>query len=128
MYVPDAAVDHHVAAERLSPGYFLRRCWHEGLSKAVVVRLAGSSAGLARERRHVAAVIPKAFARDLGRAATGHPDGFLRATALLGGLAATVAGYLTGRARFGAGSQARRPASPAESIQSPPPAAIARKE
>jgi glycosyltransferase involved in cell wall biosynthesis len=128
MYVPDAAVDHHVAADRLSPGYFLRRCWHEGLSKAVVVRLAGSSAGLARERRHVAAVIPKAFARDMRRAATGNPDGFLRATALLGGLAATVAGYLTGRARFGARSQARRPASPAESIQSPPPAAIARKE
>jgi hypothetical protein len=128
MYVPDAAVDHHVGAERLNLGYFLRRCWHEGLSKAVVVRLAGSSAGLARERRHVAAVIPSAFVRDLGRAATGNLDGLMRAGALLGGLTAAVAGYLTGRARF----TARHPASPrslpAESIPSPYPAAVARKE
>jgi hypothetical protein len=70
------------------------------LSKAAVVRLAGSSAGLARERRHVAAVIPAAFFRDLRRAAAGNLDGFMRIGALLGGLAATVAGYLTGRARL----------------------------
>ena len=128
MYVPDAAVDHHVGAERLRLGYFLRRCWNEGLSKAAVVRLAGSSAGLARERRHVAAVIPAAFARDLRRAATGNLDGFMRIGALLGGLAAAVGGYLTGRARFTARGQARRPSLPSRSIPSPDPAAIARKE
>jgi GT2 family glycosyltransferase len=128
MYVPDAAVDHHVGSERLNSGYFLRRCWNEGLSKAAVVRLAGSSAGLARERRHVAAVIPAAFFRDLRHAAAGNLDGFMRIGALLGGLAATVAGYLTGRARLAARSQARHPALPAESIQPPDQAAVARKE
>ena len=128
MYVPDAAVDHHVGSERLRLGYFLRRCWNEGLSKAAVVRLAGSSAGLARARRHVAAVIPAAFARDLRRAATGNLDGFMRIGALLGGLAAAVGGYLTGRARFTARGQARRPSLPSRSIPSPDPAAIARKE
>jgi GT2 family glycosyltransferase len=128
MYVPDAAVDHHVGSERLRLGYFLRRCWNEGLSKAAVVRLAGSSAGLARERRHVAAVIPAAFARDLRRAATGNLDGFMRIGALLGGLTAAVGGYLTGRARFTARGQARRPSLPSRSIPSPDPAAIARKE
>ncbi len=91
MYVPDAAVDHHVGSE-------------------------------------LAAVIPAAFFRDLRHAAAGNLDGFMRIGALLGGLAATVAGYLTGRARLAARSQARHPALPAESIQSPDPAAVARKE
>jgi hypothetical protein len=128
MYVPGAAVDHHVGAERLNPGYFLRRCWHEGLSKAVVVRLAGSSAGLARERRHVAAVIPAAFVRDLRRVVTGDMDAFMRICALFGGLAATVAGYLSGRASFAAHGGARRPARPPESTRSPDPAVTVRKE
>ena len=96
MYVPDAAVDHHVAAERLSPGYFLRRCWHEGLSKAVVVRLAGSSAGLARERRHVAVVIPKALLRELRGLLTGHVTAGRRMVALIAGLAAATGGYVAG--------------------------------
>lgn len=128
LYVPDAAVDHHVGRERLSFGYFLLRCWHEGLSKAAVVRLAGSSAGLARERRHVAAVIPAALVGDLRRALAGNLDAFIRINAALGGLAAAVAGYLAGRARFAAGTQTRRPVSPVESIASRDPAAVARKE
>ena len=41
--------------------YFLRRCWHEGLSKADVVRLVGFAAGLQRERRQTAVVIPTAL-------------------------------------------------------------------
>jgi hypothetical protein len=128
LYVPDAAVDHHVGRERLSFGYFLRRCWHEGLSKAAVVGLAGSSAGLARERRHVAAVIPAALMRDLRRAVTGNLDAFARMTVAVCGLSAAVAGYLTGRARFAARGQTRRPASAVESINSRDPATIARKE
>jgi len=128
LYVPDAAVDHHVGRERLKLGYFLRRCWHEGQSKAAVVRLAGSSAGLARERRHVAAVIPAALLGDLRRVITGNLDAFVRMTAALGGLAAAVAGYLTGRARFAARSQTWNPAAPVESVQSRAPATTARKE
>ena len=56
-----------------------------------MVRLAGSSAGLARERRHVAAVIPAALLGDLRRAVTGNLDAFVRMSAMLGGLAAAVA-------------------------------------
>lgn len=99
LYVPAAAVDHHVGQERLRFGYFLRRCWHEGVSKAAVVRLAGSSAGLERERRHVAVVIPAALFRDLRRCATGDPGAFMRIAVALGGLATATAGYLSGRAR-----------------------------
>jgi Glycosyl transferase family 2 len=98
LYVPTAAVDHHVGKERLKISYFLQRCWHEGLSKATVVRRVGSSAGLERERRHVTVVIPAALLRDLRRFAAGESDAFMRMSAAILGLATTTAGYLTGRA------------------------------
>lgn len=104
LYVPDAAVDHHVGKERLTFSYFLRRCWYEGLSKAVVVRLAGTSAGLQRERRHVAVVIPATLLQDLRSGATGDPAAFMRMIATIGGLTVVTAGYLTGRARYPARS------------------------
>jgi Glycosyl transferase family 2 len=100
LYVPAAAVDHHVGEERLKFSYFLRRCWHEGLSKAVVVRLAGASAGLEQERRHVAVVIPATLLRDLRSGATGDPAAFMRMIATIGGLTVVTAGYLSGRARY----------------------------
>jgi len=103
LYVPTAAVDHHVGKERLRVSYFLQRCWHEGLSKATVVRRVGSSAGLERELRHVTVVIPVALLRDLRHFAAGEANAFTRMVAAIVGLGATTAGYLTGRA-----SQARR--------------------
>jgi Glycosyl transferase family 2 len=103
LYVPAAAVDHHVGNERLRFSYFLRRCWHEGLSKAAVVRLAGSSAGLERERRHVAVVIPAALLRDLRCFVAGDAGAFMRMTAAIAGLAVTAAGYVTGHVGQGRG-------------------------
>lgn len=99
IYVPVAAVDHHVTRERLTMSYFLRRCWHEGMSKADVVRIAGAKAGLERERRHAAAVIPASLLRDLRSAAAGDAAGFARIGVATAGLAAAAAGYLAGRAR-----------------------------
>jgi glycosyltransferase involved in cell wall biosynthesis len=101
-YVPDATVDHHVGPERAKISYFLRRCWHEGLSKASVVRLAGVSAGLQRERRQVAVVIPMSILRELGKFSRGDSPALLRVVAILSGLAATTAGYAIGRVRYGA--------------------------
>jgi Glycosyl transferase family 2 len=98
-YVPAAVVDHHVGQERLKFGYFLRRCWHEGLSKATVVRLAGASAGLERERRHVAVVIPAAMLRELRSLVGGDFGAFTRLMAIVAGLGTATAGYLTGRTR-----------------------------
>lgn len=105
VYVPAAAVDHHVLQERLKLGYFLRRCWHEGLSKATVVRLVGVSAGLDRERHHIAVVIPRALLRDLCNVATGDRGALMRMAVILGGLATVAAGYLNGRARLAGRSQ-----------------------
>jgi O-antigen/teichoic acid export membrane protein/GT2 family glycosyltransferase len=97
IYVPDAAVDHHVGRDRLTLRYLVRRCWHEGLSKAAVVRLAGAAAGLQRERSHVATVIPAALLRDLRRCLTGEVAGILRIAVSLAGLTAAVCGYVIGR-------------------------------
>jgi hypothetical protein len=60
LYLPTAAVRHHVPASRASLRYFLRRCWSEGLSKAAVANLATSGEALESERRYVARVLPGA--------------------------------------------------------------------
>jgi len=99
-YVPEAAVDHHVTEERIQLGYFLRRCWHEGMSKADVVRLAGSAAGLERERRQTVVVIPAALIRELRGLVTGDAAAGRRMAAAVGGLSAAAGGYLAGRVRL----------------------------
>lgn len=98
-YVPDAAVDHHVPDDRLSLRYFLSRCWHEGMSKADVVRLAGAPAGLQSERRHTAVVIPKALVRDAKALVRGDLAAAARIGAITGGVAVTVSGFIAGRVR-----------------------------
>jgi glycosyltransferase involved in cell wall biosynthesis len=99
-YVPTAAVDHHVGPERLRLRYFLSRCWHEGISKASVVKLAGAAAGLERERRHVAVVIPRAMLASLHQSVTGDPAAFGRFLALVGGVTAATGGFASGRLRI----------------------------
>jgi Glycosyl transferase family 2 len=106
-YVPAAAVDHQVTEERIRLGYFLRRCWHEGMSKADVVRLAGSAAGLERERRHTAVVIPAALIRELRGFVTGDADAGRRMAMAVTGLSAAAGGYFVGRARLGARRNSR---------------------
>jgi Glycosyl transferase family 2 len=98
LHVPTAAVDHHVGKERLKFSYFLRRCWHEGLSKAVLVGLVGAPAGLEAERRYVTVVLPATLLRDFRSGATGDLGGFMRMAATIGGLTVVTVGYLTGRA------------------------------
>ena len=100
LYVPAASVDHHVSPDRVRVGYLLRRCWHEGRSKADVVRLAGASSGLERERRHIAAVIPAAILRDARGFVTGDVAGLARAAAAISGLTAAACGYAYARVRL----------------------------
>ncbi|MHB1593852.1 MAG: glycosyltransferase family 2 protein [Streptosporangiaceae bacterium] len=100
VYVPAAVVDHHVAAERLRLGYFLRRCWYEGRSKADVVRLTGVASGLESERRHAAAVIPAELLRDLRAAIGGEAAAALRMVTAVTGLAAAAGGYLSGQVSY----------------------------
>jgi glycosyltransferase involved in cell wall biosynthesis len=94
-----ALIWHRVKDERATVGYFVTRCYAEGLSKAAVSALVGAADGLAAERRQALITLPAGVARDLTGPFRGDPAGLGRAAAIIAGLAATVAGYAAGRLR-----------------------------
>jgi hypothetical protein len=104
LYVPAAVVDHNVSRDRVTFGYFIRRNWHEGQSKAAVVSLAGASAGLERERRQVLAVLPAAISRDLRKFGKGEASAMLRIAATVTGFVAAAGGYVAASARRALGT------------------------
>lgn len=99
-YAADSVVYHQVSADRVRFRYLIRRCWHEGLSKASVVQLSGASAGLQRERRQAAVIIPRSFFRESGELLRGHVSALPRIAATLSGLTMTIGGYVTGQIRY----------------------------
>lgn len=90
---PAAGVRHWVSANRATPRYFLSRCYHEGLSKAVVTRLAAAPRSLDSEQSYATRVLPRAVARE---AVSPQRGGRRRAAMIVLGLGATTAGYLRG--------------------------------
>jgi len=94
MHVPLATVRHHVAAERARVGYFLRRCYAEGISKAAVAQRAGSKQALSSERRYVLSTLPLGVLDGLRAGLRGDPGGFARSAMIVVGLLATTVGYL----------------------------------
>lgn len=97
MYDPAAHVRHSVPRGRATWRYFRSRCYAEGVSKAIVGRLAGTEAGLASERRHAMKTLPRGMARNIrGAVLNRDPDGMLRAFCIGAGLAITTAGYVVG--------------------------------
>jgi GT2 family glycosyltransferase len=97
LYVPSAAVEHFVSADRLSWGYFRSRCWAEGLSKALVAGEVGAGDALSSEWTYTLSTLPAGALRGLSDAVRGDLAGLLRAGAIASGLAITAAGYLRGR-------------------------------
>ena len=93
---PDVRVRHRVTGERVTVRYFLRRCHHEGRSKAVVAELTASSDALTVERAYVRDVLPRAILRELSSRSV---EGLERTAMISLGLAATAAGYLDGVVR-----------------------------
>jgi GT2 family glycosyltransferase len=104
-YEPSAVVHHRVTDDRMAWGYFRRRCFAEGLSKAMVARLVGADDALETERRYVRSVLPRAVVHGLRPGPRGRPPGIRRAGAIVAGLLLTTAGYARGRL-------AARPARP----------------
>lgn len=94
---PAAAVDHRVPRSRGRLSYFLRRCFGEGRSKAILAGLAGTGDALETERAYVRRVLPAGVLRGLREARDGDPNGARRAAAIVLGLAATTAGFAWGR-------------------------------
>ena len=98
LHVPPARVHHHVSPERAKIGYFLRRCYAEGLSKAAVAQRAGSEVALASERAYVRSTLPKGVLDGL-RSWLHGDGGFTRALMIVVGLLVTTAGYVSPQAR-----------------------------
>ena len=97
IYEPAARVLHSVPAARASLDYYRSRCYAEGLSKAIVGRLAGTDAGLASERQHAMVTLPRGMVRNVRDALrTRDSNGILRAASIGAGLGITAAGYAAG--------------------------------
>jgi glycosyltransferase involved in cell wall biosynthesis len=104
-YRPRARVGHVVIAERATWRYFVRRCRVEGHAKAVLTGLAGAADGLSSERSYVVSALPRAVARELGRAVHGRGAALSRAAAVLVGLGVTTGAYAYRRLTLVAGTR-----------------------
>lgn len=94
VYEPRASVRHHVPEARGTWSYFLRRCYGEGRSKAMVAELVGRDRALSAERSYLVRTLPRGIARALLEACTGRPTAALQAVAIVIGTMTTVAGHL----------------------------------
>jgi GT2 family glycosyltransferase len=91
-----AKIDHHVPAGRATASYLLRRCYFEGISKALVRRL-GDDRSLDTERTYLRHALPARMKVGARRALKGHlADGLGPIAAMLGAVGAAGAGYLVG--------------------------------
>jgi glucosyl-dolichyl phosphate glucuronosyltransferase len=107
LYDPSAQVLHHVAQRRGSLGYFARRCWAEGLSKAEVSQRVGRSSALSEERHYASRILPRGIWKGLRESAVGDIWGAARSAVIVLGLSVTAAGYCVGSLRQRLGLEAK---------------------
>lgn len=93
LYEPAAAVVHSVPPARGTWGYFVRRCFGEGISKAFVASLAGRADALRTERGYVARTIVRGVGTSAAAAARGDAAAGGRAARMILGVGAAAAGY-----------------------------------
>ncbi len=107
----DAVVHHSVPRQRQTADYFFRRCYWEGVSKAVLARRleTGPSTGLSDERNHALRTLPRGMALAVTEAWTRRsPSHVLRAANIALGLVVTASGYAMGTLQgSGAGGRVR---------------------
>ncbi len=99
--VRGADIDHWVPRSRAEPAYLIRRCYYEGISKALV-RLLGDTRSLDTERDYVATTLSGTILAAVLKVVTG-PDrrgAGGRILAVIGGLSAAAAGYVVGAVTF----------------------------
>ena len=75
VFEPRAVVDHEVTGTRGTFGYFVRRCYAEGLSKAKITDVVSVGEALEAERRYVVRTLPRGVARGVVRFVTGPAGG-----------------------------------------------------
>jgi hypothetical protein len=96
IFMPNASVHHRVPASRANFTYFRRRCYAEGLSKAIVSHLVGEADKLSSEWDYTLKTLPLGVLRGITDALKGDPNGIRRAGAIIAGLGFTTAGYIRG--------------------------------
>jgi GT2 family glycosyltransferase len=100
LYDPDAVIEHDVPADRGTWTYFRRRCFGEGVSKAILTKMVGARRGLASERAYSSRILPLGFARESARGLRKRESApLLRGAAIVAGLTTTALGYAYGRLR-----------------------------
>ena len=109
LYNPEARVAHHVSEPRTTLGYFVSRCYAEGVSKAQVTGRTGTRDGLATERAYTFRILPQGIRRGVadtfvgrsggGRNGARDPVGIARAASIALGLGITAVGYVAGRVK-----------------------------
>jgi glucosyl-dolichyl phosphate glucuronosyltransferase len=93
LYAPEATVHHSVPPGRATWRYFVRRCYSEGRSKAIVTAIVGPSAALSDERRYLRTTVLRGMFAGL---APSDPAGSAgRVLALVVGVTVTAFGYGT---------------------------------
>jgi GT2 family glycosyltransferase len=98
--VSGAEIGHHVPAARATVRYLLRRCYFEGVSKALVRRL-GDRRSLDTERTYLRNALPARVKASVRLALGGHvAEGLGLVGALIGSVGAATAGYLVGLVAF----------------------------
>lgn len=113
LLVPHARVHHAVPRERLTLSYLHRRCWSEGISKAVLGRLVRGDTRLVSERRYLTQTLPRAALGHAGAVVRGDLAGPARAVVLGTATLATVAGWARGHLGGATGTAAGETRSPA---------------
>jgi glucosyl-dolichyl phosphate glucuronosyltransferase len=96
LYEPSSQVEHHITQQQASLGYFVRRCWAEGISKAEVSRRVGRSRALSAERHYALRILPRGVWNGLHASVRGDLWGAARSVVIVLGLLATAAGYCAG--------------------------------
>jgi glycosyltransferase involved in cell wall biosynthesis len=99
LYQPAAVVHHTVTPERGTFGYFVRRCYEEGVGKANLTRYVGADLGLSSERRHAMLVLPAGILRGFRDLLRGDLRGPLRSAAIAIGLGVVAWGFFVGKVR-----------------------------
>lgn len=96
-YTPHAIVHHHVSRDRVSWGYFWRRCYFVNREKVRVFRRMGAAANLIAEREFVIRALTREGGRYIRRILRGDRDAARALGAMLMGIALAGAGHLRGR-------------------------------
>lgn len=96
VFMPNASVEHRVPASRANFTYFRRRCYAEGLSKAVVSQLVGEADKLSSERDYTIKTLPLGVLHGIRDTLKGDVNGIRRSAVIIAGLFITAAGYARG--------------------------------